>query len=457
MHKPGRNEPCPCGSGQKYKRCCAGKKAAAVRSVAAPGAPLHERDEKLVRKLVRYASARFGWDWLREAAEAFFEEPDFVPEYPETQLFMPWAVHHWEVEGRPVREWFLEERGATLPEADRTWLLSQRPVVLTIWEVLEVQQGVGVRVKDLLGSEERFVHEVRGSQVLLPRHAVLGRMVEHEGLAVFCGMDPQPLPPLEADEVVHGARKVLGVRGNRPVPRELLASEDTTLGLVLLWHEAADWLEAEAEQPLGLRNTDGEPILFVVDRYAFAPEARARVVEALGRLEGVEVEEDGDVFRCSFLKQGNAMHASWENTIIGGAEVGADSLRLDANSVERADALRRRVEASCDGLVRHRSREKTEPSKMLEGMEGQPLPEMPQPSPEEMEALREFKASHYAGWLDSKLLVLKGKSPRQAVRTRAGRHEVDVLLKELENREADLPVEERMDVSGLRRELGLEG
>ncbi len=23
--KPGRNDPCPCGSGEKYKRCCSGK------------------------------------------------------------------------------------------------------------------------------------------------------------------------------------------------------------------------------------------------------------------------------------------------------------------------------------------------------------------------------------------------------------------------------------------------
>ncbi|MFY0527414.1 SEC-C metal-binding domain-containing protein [Archangium gephyra] len=457
MHTPGRNEPCPCGSGQKYKRCCAGKDAAAARPMAAPGAPLHERDETLVRKMVRYASGRFGGDWLGEAAEAFFEEPGFLPEYPQTQLFMPWAVHHWEVEGRPVREWFLEEKGAALPEAERAWLLSQRPVVLTVWEVLEVQEGVGLRVKDLLGGEEHFVHEVRGSRQLRPRHAMLGRVVEHEGLAVFCGMDPQPLPPREADEVVHSARKVLGVRGTRPVPRELLASEDTSLGLVLLWHEVADWLKAKAVQPIELTNTDGEPLMFVVDHYAFAPEARSRVLEAFETLEGFGVEEDGEVVRGTFLKQGNAMHASWENTIIGSAEVGADSLRLQANSVERADALRRRVEAVCQGLVRHRSREKTEPSQMRQGRTGQPLAARRTPSPEELEALREVKASHYAAWVDSKLPALKGKSPRQAVRTKAGRHQVDVLLKELENREAGLPVEERMDVSGLRRELGLEG
>src|SRR5207237_1285148 len=28
--KPGRNDPCPCGGGKKYKKCCLGKKAQAL-------------------------------------------------------------------------------------------------------------------------------------------------------------------------------------------------------------------------------------------------------------------------------------------------------------------------------------------------------------------------------------------------------------------------------------------
>jgi hypothetical protein len=34
MHpsEPGRNDPCPCGSGKKYKKCCALKKVAAPRA-----------------------------------------------------------------------------------------------------------------------------------------------------------------------------------------------------------------------------------------------------------------------------------------------------------------------------------------------------------------------------------------------------------------------------------------
>ena len=31
MAKPGRNDPCPCGSGNKYKKCCLAKEEAAER------------------------------------------------------------------------------------------------------------------------------------------------------------------------------------------------------------------------------------------------------------------------------------------------------------------------------------------------------------------------------------------------------------------------------------------
>ena len=56
MPKPGRNDPCPCGSGQKYKRCCMDKdqatahatRAAAQAERAAVQAPQRARIEDLV-------------------------------------------------------------------------------------------------------------------------------------------------------------------------------------------------------------------------------------------------------------------------------------------------------------------------------------------------------------------------------------------------------------------------
>lgn len=38
----------------------------------------------------------------------------------------------------------------------------------------------------------------------------------------------------------------------------------------------------------------------------------------------------------------------------------------------------------------------------------------------------EFKARHYAAWIDGPILALDGKTPRQAARTKRGRERIDV-------------------------------
>src|SRR5205814_7125656 len=92
------------------------------------------------------------------------------------------------------------ERGAELDHAERTWLLAQQSAWLSIWEVLEVEPGKSVTLRDRLSGETRRVHEVRGSAVLVPRDAILGRVVDHEGISVLCGIHPRPLTPFRSEE-----------------------------------------------------------------------------------------------------------------------------------------------------------------------------------------------------------------------------------------------------------------
>jgi hypothetical protein len=116
------------------------------------------------------------------------------------------------------------------------------------------------------------------------------------------------------------------------------------------------------------------------------------------------------------------------------------------------------VAAACEGLLAHRAREHTDPQALLAAQDPEADAEALEheaPDPAMLEALREFKARHYTGWLDTPLPRLRGKTPREAVRTAAGRHQVDVLLKELEHGEALLPEDERTDINPLRGELGL--
>ena len=68
--------------------------------------------------------------------------------------------------------------------------------------------------------------------------------------------------------------------------------------------------------------------------------------------------------------------------------------------------------------------------------------------------LREAKQRHYADWANQPLPALGGKTPREAVRTKTGRDQVDLLLKEFENNEARLPKSQQVDFLNLREELG---
>jgi hypothetical protein len=77
------------------------------------------------------------------------------------------------------------------------------------------------------------------------------------------------------------------------------------------------------------------------------------------------------------------------------------------------------------------------------------------PSPEALAALSELKAKHYEAWLDVAVTALGGKTPREAVRKKKGREEVDVLLRMMENQEQRLDVAP-FDFGPLRRELGLD-
>jgi hypothetical protein len=79
----------------------------------------------------------------------------------------------------------------------------------------------------------------------------------------------------------------------------------------------------------------------------------------------------------------------------------------------------------------------------------------PEPTPEEQALLRELKETHYQKWLESPIPALGGKTPRAAARSAKGRRDLDLLLRDIENRENRLPAETRFDMSRLRRALGL--
>ena len=145
----------------------------------------------------------------------------------------------------------------------------------------------------------------------------------------------------------------------------------------------------------------------------------------------------------------------WEKTLIGRVLIGPDRLKVVTNSVRRADALRAKVQAGLGLLVRHRLRDHADIEPMIVAAAKRPPIAKEEPPPELKALLRDFKEQHMTQWLEDQIPALDGLAPREAMKKPGSRGKLDVLLRDMENREARLPAHEQFDFSKLRAELGL--
>lgn len=445
MPKVSRNETCPCGSGLKYKKCCLDKDALRPRPESG-AASINAMDDRQVADMLRFTKRRYNDAW--ELAAEDFDDAEAT-----MQLSVPWLLYCFLYKGRTIVDRYLEERGRSLAPSERDWLTAQQRSWLTVWEVLDVEPGKLLIVKDLLSGEERSVHEVSGSRTLKKRDAVLARVVDHAGVSLFCGCYPRSLPPMNAAEVVRRTRARL--RKKSAIPIERLRDESLGRYLIARWEEAVEELDAQRALPLRLHNTDGDLLLLTTDHFSFEKGQRSKIEQRLRAMEDVQPPHAPEK-PFTFLRPGNAMHKDWDTTIIGSAFLSEGDLTLETNSLERADALRKRIENAFDGLVSHRRRERSDPLSQRAPNEQDAARDLPVPAAEADQIVREFKARHYESWIDQPLPALAGMTPRQAARKKALRGHVDVLLKDIENHENRLPGGPQVDFSGIRAQLGLD-
>src|SRR3990172_4121404 len=91
----GRNDPCHCGSGKKFKKCCL--------LVQAPDDEflrrrLRQIDDDLTCKLLKYGYSLYGEEGLWEAWGDYWFWDDRHPfdlDDPENQAFQPWFLYNW--------------------------------------------------------------------------------------------------------------------------------------------------------------------------------------------------------------------------------------------------------------------------------------------------------------------------------------------------------------------------
>jgi hypothetical protein len=482
MHER-RNQLCPCGSGKKYKRCCAQRTSERDRVWAR----LREAEGRAVDGGRAYAAQRYGADIMELAFADFMLDGGALDDGHDRLILEatlpPWMLFNWvpgahwvpsagspPLPARPLALEYLDQPDTALDDFDRRFVraVCQRPY--SFYAVNGVQPGASLQLRDILTGREFAVLERQASRVAQAGAILFTRVVEMDGVAIMCGGAPAIIPPHYRIRLLE-LRDDLGADGAPITEEQLLVLDDEIRALYL--HIADELYHPRLPE---LRNTDGDPLVPTTLHF----ELRCTPQEAFERLRhlslgGADLDrEPSAVFgpdgalhavRLDWLKLGNKVHASWDNTRMGGIHIDGARLVVDVNSQRRATRIRALIEKQLGERVRFKTLVMDSVQKALEkptdardvraarraDAERARLKALP-----EVQAhMKDFIARHYAEWLDKRLPALHDRSPREAVQTTGGRERVEALLQELEWMAPTVDPVLVPDLAALRRELGL--
>jgi hypothetical protein len=330
----------------------------------------------------------------------------------------------------------------SLDDDQREYIAASRDGWTSLFEVVSVERGQSLRIRDLLGEGEVEVQERSGTLHMPTRVCLLGRVVHYRGVHLFDAIHTRPFPPQLRDRAVAEARKALRV-AKGSVPRERLSAR--IFELMKAWQRVSTEHERQqtnAPAPV-LVTTTGEPLEFSRATFSFPADARAEVVDAVARLRGCL--QDGDDDDSFVILRGDIVEAR--------VSVAADSLTIEAHARERLARVERRLRSKLGRLLGTPDRSfETAAAAMASSVPRVHTPK----GPEANELIRAFLQDRYTKFLDESIPSLGGLTPRQAARDPRARAALDTLLREHEFHTTRQLRDAAIDFDAMRRELGLE-
>ena len=474
--KIGRNDPCPCGSGHKYKKCCWGKET--QPSQALYYQRLSEAHDRLFDRLLPYAVRIFGKECVHVAMEEFLLWPEQDDEIGDDTLdrlgplFWPWFLFNWEYdssdaevrltgpEGRTVAELFAEEEGNRLDPLERNLIESINRKPYSFWEVLHVDEGHGMELQDVLRGSRIEVHERSASEVLQPGDLAFGRAVSVDGIGMIMGLGTMVISPKFKPDLIELRKKLR--RGQSAVTDETLFEWDIEI------RDAYFDIEQALHAQPKLCNTDGDPLELhrLIYEVLSAEEAFEKLCDLCvtatreellseakrdkaGRITSIEISWD---------RLGHKLNAAMPNTVLGRIVIEGHRLTAEVNSAKRAETIRSAIASRLGDRARFKMDEIQDPRSMMNqpeawkaGKKRSGKHDDLMKHPEVRERLSEIIVKQWECWVDEKVPALGGKTPRKAVRTHDGREAVEALLRDAERDRGQDPFTLEANLKGTRK------
>ena len=390
---------------------------------------------------------------------------------------------------------YLEQRGRRESDPGRRYLEALRDSKASLYEVVDIDPGTSLTVRDLLVHGEALtVHEREGSRTAAVWDRVAARIVPlneeigitgavlhfryEAGNQVLSGFDR--IVKKESRQLGRRFRHRSRRRGKRrrpspeipPVEREAIVR-----GLPCAQMLAQVWLLDTVSQALApmpeLRNTDDEPLVFCEVRFPILGDI-GKISAALDGIETLERVTDAEAQwawhapgspsqRAARYKRGNPTAKTSiisGTTLLGHVRIEDGAVTLSTNSRERVERGETYLSSRLGNLVGPALISSQDPYQAMRERSSRTAPDdLPVPSDEAVQAMHAYLDEHYRQTLDDPLPVLGNRTLRQAVKTKKGREEAIAWLKQLENmeyRRARKQGHSAYDTRWIREELGIE-
>jgi hypothetical protein len=483
MAKIGRNDPCPCGSGKKYKQCCLNKVADRKRSIGLERDALHSAVDWLMD---HYEEAVM--DAIIENFFISYPNPDLadiMEDLPdERRTLLSLSLDHWilgdceiSVDEEPIRASSLlpGSEALGLDEAGERALQRLVNSRLSLYEVLEIRKNVGLVLRDLTqeDAEPIFVTEEADMPVLSPWQIYGLRVTRDGGKRRFFSGDMCLFPreiglALQSDILTALDEREESDEPLSQAERDAIVSRSVSavwIGLL-----AGFGLNQYADEDASLADDDEE--LLVTDHYQVTDwEALEELFEKQDDLRRSEFDgswermrwtrgdrEDADPNMTAFERAMGGGGGEPALTVVAWLQTLNDGLlESGAESIAEADATRAWLEALAGDRVSHVEREVTDLRKQMQEIRAK-LRETDFSFRRKNNSDAEFDtpawdrimADVYAAWPERANARLDGKTPLEACEDDTLKARLVEELKRLELQEVSLAKQNARPVIDMR-------
>ena len=443
--KIGRNDPCPCGSGKKYKKCCLANTFVQVG-----------REETIRKRLVDNLLELYNKqyrDTIEEAHVMFWD--DFVPQqHLEGHLldigyqnFFEWITFDFIIdpdENKTLIDLYMEQN-KKITQDEHSVLTKMKKSVISLYEVQEVFPEKGMLLKDLLMGGEYDVKEKLATQGLRKWDIFATRLLLIDGQYIMSGsVFPYHLHYKQSilDSITQEYREYQEEFPDGTMDMFLKDSGDL---FNFYWYDPI-------QNPVSpkMHTTTGEPM--IPSKAVFEIKDNDTVVRALPKIKGFEQRDEDYTWYDKRKPDGSA-------TILGTVRIQDNRLTLEANSKKRLERGKKLILKAMGDAVVHKIDSFQDPIEAMKANKDKP-PKRENELPMELqqEFYTQYMQKHYEDWFQDHIPALDNKTPLEAIKTEQGKQKVVELLKLYENGEERNKQEGRpvYDLAWVWQRLGID-